>query len=102
MGKQNIFKIEDPTQQEAKNSRFKLTLMYFKSMPPLPIVDPTLPNNRKDPNRREPASLEVYDNTSVDPRSSSFYKNETQSSRLAVFFDNIPTSSTIEPPARPA
>jgi hypothetical protein len=34
---------------------------------------------------------------SVDPRSSSFYKNETQGSYLITFFDNIPISTSIEP-----
>lgn len=100
-GNRLFYKIEDPTQQDTKNSRFKLTLMYFNSDPSSPVVDPTDPKNRKDPNRKEPAWLEIYDNISVDPKSSSFYKNETQGSHLVMLFDNIPTSTTSVPPNRP-
>lgn len=101
-GSRIFFKIDAPTQPDLpQNTRFKLTLMYFKSMPPLPIVDPTDPNNRRNLNRRDPAWLEVYDNISVDPKSSSFYKNQTLSSQLAVFFDNIPTSTTTSQPLAP-
>lgn len=102
-GNRIFYKIESPIQPEKeKNTRFKLTLMYFKSAPPLPIVDPTLKENLRNANKRDPAWLEVYDNISVNPRSSSFYKNETQGSQLATFFDNIPTSPSTEPLDPPA
>lgn len=76
--------------------------MYFNFSPPSPIVDPTLPENNTNVNRRDPAWLEVYDNISVDPRSSSFYRNETQGSYLVTFFDNIPIPTSIGPLAAPA
>jgi phage tail sheath protein FI len=108
-GQRIFYKIEPPTQPEKppakpKNTRFRLTLMYFNSAPPTPIVDPTSidPADRRNPNRREPAWLEVYDNISVDPRSSSFYRNEVLGSQLAVFYDNIPTTTNAEPPNPPA
>jgi uncharacterized protein len=101
-GNRIFFKIDSPNQQDAKKTRFKLTLMYFKSIPPSPIVDPTLSENKKNANRRDPAWLEVYDNISVDPRSSSFYKNETQRTSLVNFFDDIPPSASTEILASPA
>jgi phage tail sheath protein FI len=54
---------------------FKLTLMYWGSPKPQPtpdVLDPTDPKNASDPNRREPDIIEVYDNLSPDPHSTSF------------------------------
>lgn len=53
---------------------FKLTVMYWNKVPPLPIVDPTDRDNRNDPNRREPTFLEVYDNLSPDDESPDYFK----------------------------
>jgi hypothetical protein len=100
-GNRIYFKVEKATQQDAKGTRFKLTLMYFSSPPPSPIVDPTVPDNKKNQNRRDPTCLEVYDNISVDPHSSSFYKKMTTGSYLVQFFDNIPASTNNEPLSAP-
>lgn len=56
---------------------FRLTLMYWA--PPLaltaaPIPDPTDPANSSHQNRREPTIIEVYDNLSADPASTSYFK----------------------------
>jgi uncharacterized protein len=55
---------------------FKLTVMYWDVLPPVPLVDPTHPGNRTNPNRREPRLLEVYDNLSAIPGTSSFYERQ--------------------------
>jgi len=52
---------------------FKMTVIYWKDAPPMPVVDPTDPEKQRDPNRREPSFLEVYDNLSTEP-SSDFYE----------------------------
>jgi len=62
---------------------FKLTVMYFATLPPVSnanlTVDPTHPGSRLPANvanRREPTLLEVFDNVSVNPNASSFYKRQ--------------------------
>jgi phage tail sheath protein FI len=62
---------------------FKLTVMYFRDLPPLTAtnltVDPTHPASRQPANlanRREPTLLEVFDNVSFNPNASSFYKRQ--------------------------
>jgi uncharacterized protein len=62
---------------------FKLSVMYFRTAPPMNgtnlTVDPTHPGSRLPanlPNRREPTLLEVFDNVSVNPSASSFYKRQ--------------------------
>jgi phage tail sheath protein FI len=56
---------------------FRLTLMYWApptTLPAPPILDPTDPANSSSPNRREPTIVEVYDNLSPDPNSSSYFR----------------------------
>jgi phage tail sheath protein FI len=53
---------------------FKLTAMYWRSAPPQPVVDPTLRENLKESNRREPTLLETYDNLSPNPESPDYFK----------------------------
>ena len=67
----------------AEAALFKLTLLYWAAMPPLPIVDPTDPNNRTNPDRREPTLLEVFDNLSSDPVATNFYR------RMVNDFSNL-------------
>ena len=54
--------------------RVKITVMYWDILPPEPIVDPTLPENITNANRREPTLLEVYDNLTGDNTSIDFFK----------------------------
>jgi phage tail sheath protein FI len=65
---------------------FKLTVMYWRpgidvptqaGNPPHLLIDPTHPGSRTPanlPNRREPTLIEVYDNLSANPNTSSFYE----------------------------
>lgn len=47
---------------------FRITLLYYGETPPPPLVDPTIPANVREVNRREPASVEDYDNLGTDAR----------------------------------
>jgi uncharacterized protein len=47
--------------------RFRLTLAYYRTPPPIPLVDPTDPTKLREANRREPDLLEDYDNLGFDP-----------------------------------
>jgi len=74
-------KVSDPGNTDA--TLFKLTLMYWAVAPPSPLIDPTDPANRTNPNRREPTQLEVFDNLSSDPVASNFYN------RMVNDFSNL-------------
>jgi phage tail sheath protein FI len=54
--------------EPGKRSGFRLVLLYYRTTPPLPLVDPTNPANLKNANRREPDVLEDYDNLGFDPQ----------------------------------
>jgi phage tail sheath protein FI len=51
---------------------------------PTPIVDPTLPANSTNPNRREPTIIEVFDNLSPDPLSSSFFERQINRNSVLI------------------
>jgi uncharacterized protein len=73
---------------------FKLTIMYWAKMPPIPLVDPTDPAKATDPNRRDPDLIEVYDNLTDDKTSINYYENRInrQSSLIQVTYrgDGLP------------
>ena len=73
-GTRIAIKIEDASLQTDANPLFKLSVMYWRLTPPQPVVDPTNRANLKDPNRRDPTQLEVYDNLSADPASPEYFK----------------------------
>ncbi len=78
-------KIEKATLHQQNNSLFKLTILYYSTTPPLPIVDPTDSSKRNDANRREPEVIEIYDNLSVDSKSPDFYVEKVnRASNLVV------------------
>jgi phage tail sheath protein FI len=55
---------------------FRLTLMYWAPPTVLPatVLDPTDPANSSHTDRREPTIIEVYDNLSPDPLSTSYFR----------------------------
>lgn len=65
-------KIIDAGLSNMKPDLFKMIVMYWTKTPPKPIVDPTDSAKKKDPNRREPAIVEIYDNLSANPNSSDY------------------------------
>jgi hypothetical protein len=73
----------------ANQQRFKLTVMYWDTLPPQPIVDPTDSDFITDPNRREPDLLEVYDNLSPDPTSNDFYEKAINNNSNLIRIDSV-------------
>ena len=65
---------------------FKLTLMYWEPRVVFPnvILDPSDPRNAAEPDRREPTIIEVYDNLSPVPQSSSFYERRINNASILV------------------
>ena len=74
---------------------FKLTVMYWDVLPPLPLVDPTDPGNIGRPNRREPALLEVFDELSADSGSPRFYEALINSSSNLIRVNPLSNGATM-------
>ncbi|HET9530846.1 MAG TPA: phage tail sheath subtilisin-like domain-containing protein [Blastocatellia bacterium] len=70
--------------------RFKLTVMYWDTPPPVdPPVDPTDPEQITNTNRREPTLLEVYDNLSPDRTSIDFFETVINGSSSLIRVEQI-------------
>lgn len=82
-------KITDASLDTAEKPLFKLTVMYWRTTPPLPVVDPTDRANLKDPNRREPTILEVYDNLSANPESPEYFKKRVNGISNLVKLESV-------------
>jgi uncharacterized protein len=84
-------KVEEGSLQEPGQplTRFKLTLMYWDTLPPTPLVDPTDPSTLTDPNRREPDLFEVYDNLSADATSLDYYVTQVSGNSSLVRAEEI-------------
>lgn len=82
----------------ANQQRFKLTVMYWDVTPPLPLVDPTDPNQITNNNRKEPDLLEVYDNLSPDITSIDFYEKAVNGNSSLIRIDSIgPDTPALRP-----
>jgi phage tail sheath protein FI len=71
----------------ATKDLFKLTVMYWATMPTIPLVDPTDPANNNNPSRVEPTVLEVYDNLLPVQNASNFYKRQVNGSSVLVVLE---------------
>jgi phage tail sheath protein FI len=89
-GNRIAVKVENATLNTAANAWFKLTVIYWApsiSVPGLSgvagaLVDPTDPAKLKDPNRRDPTSVEVFDNLSANSVVSNFYPRQINGASL--------------------
>ena len=54
--------------QENGSERFRLTVLYYETLPPQPLIDPLDSANNTNPDRREPDAVEDYDNLGIDPQ----------------------------------
>jgi uncharacterized protein len=79
---------------------FRLTILYYNTTPPLPLVDPldTRPAAMRDPNRRDPDVTEVYQAQSVDPQSSGYVITSVNGASRLV---QVGWSDQTLPPSRP-
>ena len=75
---------------------FKLIIIYWKTAPPKPVVDPTDPDKQRDSNRREPSFIEVYDNLSSEASSSDYY--EKKINNISSFVEVSKISDALPPP----
>ncbi len=73
-GNRVAVKIENASLSMRNPRLFKIILIYWMEDPPKPVINPVDPEKQRDPGRREPSLLEVYDNLSPDPNSSDYYE----------------------------
>ena len=72
--------LEEGLGEDVERKLFKLSVMYWKNLPPrdgeTPTIDPTstVSADRNSDDRREPRVLEVFDNISADLESSDYFK----------------------------
>lgn len=69
---------------DGKPVGFRLTVLYYGALPPLPLVDPLDKAQLRNPDRREPEAVEDFDNLRTDPRSPDYVLNAVNSSSLLV------------------
>ena len=73
LNNQVFVRVADPTQRDPSPgkskdpdpNRVRISIAFYDTAPPLPggnLVDPLVPGNLSDPNRREPTILEDFDN----------------------------------------
>lgn len=68
--------------------RFRLVVMYWSATPPTPVVDPTSndPSTLRDPNRRDPQLIEVFDDLTDNVNDPKFFERivNNQSTLITV------------------
>lgn len=75
-GNRIFVRIADGSNNTAANPTVRITLLYYRVMPPLPggsLVNPLDPATIANPDRRDPTVIEDYDNLGVAPGSSDFF-----------------------------
>jgi phage tail sheath protein FI len=98
------FKVSDSGLHLQDPSLFKLTVMYWDPVVNLPsdltsVVDPTDRASMTNPNRKDATIIEVYDNLSADPLSTSFYERMINDvSVLITIKENTLARPANEPP----
>lgn len=73
----------DPTNlKQADPNRFRLSILFYSTIPPTPLVDPFDRTKLRDLNRREPDATEDWDDLSADPTSSDYVVTALKNSHL--------------------
>lgn len=69
----NLFvRVRDAARQTPGGEEFRITVLYFRETPPLPLVDPLDANNVANPDRREPDAVEDFEPLGINPIGSGF------------------------------
>jgi hypothetical protein len=81
--------------------RFRLTLLYYVTPPPVPFVDPLDSANVADPNRRTPDVVEDYDNLGIDPAGPNFVGTLIDGASQLVHVTSVPQAVPAPAPFTP-
>jgi phage tail sheath protein FI len=83
--------------------RFRLTVIYWSTTPPSPIVDPTStdPADLRNPNRLDPQLVEVFDDMSDNPNDPHFYERLVNGQSTLVTVNQLAAGQpdSVSPPA---
>jgi phage tail sheath protein FI len=79
---------------------FRLTLLYYQTMPPLPLVDPTSTRSQDlaNPLRREPNAVEDYDNLRIDPQNQDYPLTVINSASQLIHIPDPQAPFALPPP----
>lgn len=64
--------------------RFRLTVLYYTTLPPLPLVNPLDSRYIAEQNRRDPDVVEDYDNLGIDPLGPDYVLNIVNSASQLI------------------
>jgi phage tail sheath protein FI len=103
-GNRIFLRIEPGSNRGATNpDLFKLTLLYYSTPPPDPLVDPLSndPADRRNPNRREPDFIEQFDDLVHTPGTSNNVETVLNSAShlVRVWFNPLPPAPVPLDPA---
>lgn len=97
----------DPTNPAQPDpERFRLTILYYRTVPPAPFVDPLDPAQAANPNRREPEIIEDFDDLEFDPDGGDYVVKALRRSSLVTADPGLVAGSGYDdlannPPDRP-
>ena len=95
----NLFvRIEDEQRPTPGGNEFKLTILYYREAPPLPLVDPLDADNVADANRREPTVVEQFEMLGANPTGSRFAITTVNAASQLI---QLTWTDLTVPPARP-
>jgi phage tail sheath protein FI len=75
-----------------------VTVLYYATMPPLPLVDPLDNANIADANRRDPTVVEQYENVGWHPDEADFFVDYINARSKLI---DLGWTNAAQPPARP-
>ena len=78
-------------------SGFRVTMLYYRTLPPLPLVDPLDPANLNNANRRIPDAVEDYDNLGADPVGAGYVLTSLNGTSHLVRADWLDTTRDPQP-----
>jgi len=80
------------------NPPVSVTILYYRTAPPVPLVDPFKASEITNPNRREPDEVEQYENVGWLPASADYLIPYINARSKLV---DLAWGDTTQPPARP-
>lgn len=75
-----------------------ITVLYYDTLPPLPLIDPLDNANIADPDRREPSVVEVFENVGWHPEEPDFFLSYVNARSRLIDLD---WGDALQAPERP-
>jgi phage tail sheath protein FI len=88
-GNRLFLRLRPGSQSTQARPTFRLTIVYYETLPPLPLVDPLDPSTIANPLRRTPDAVEEYDNLRTDPLGANYVLSTVNAASRLVELDWI-------------